>query len=202
MRIAQIVHLTLLLLSNAFPGDTSISDTTSQVAVTPLIRQVALQVEIEGVDDLKALQQVMFSNLKYQRMNRMTTPKEMRIRWRRTAHQILSDRIVYEGKTCTDLTVLFIALCRAHNLSTRFVKVYKGNRVHSVAEVNIKNKWYIYDASNYKSNPIEGEITEEKDFMGWRLWRKGRDSWDIGLKGYKDIRKMCDVIDCSGQAKQ
>jgi len=131
----------------------------------------------------------MLSELQYKKYNLFSRRKVKRIRWRRTAAEIFNDHIVYEGKACTDLTICFIAFCNAHGIKTKFVKIKKGIRVHSIVELFFLGNWYIYDVSTNR-NPVKGTVSKEKPFMGWNLWRKGRDSWDIGLEKYADIRKM------------
>lgn len=171
------------------------STVQSQVEVTPLVRRVASTVDsITTPGHLTELQHAMLSNLEYCEYTRKTAGREREIRWRRTADEILRDRYVYEGKACTDLTVVFIALCRAHGLEPVFVKVYRTGRVHSLVEVAIGGTWYIYDPSRYRSEPMEGRIEAGTAFQGWTLWRKGRDSWDIGLCEYDDIRTMYDTL--------
>ena len=115
---------------------------------------------------------------------------EKSIRWKRTAGQILEDGYVYEGIACTDQVVLFIALCHALRLETRFVKIKKTGMVHSVSEIKLDDGWYIFDVSNINNIPIKGEITAETPYRDWQLWKKGRDAWDLGLTEFDTIKKI------------
>ncbi len=62
--------------------------------------------------------------------------------------------------------------------------------VHSVLEVNLDDGWYIFDVSNQNNLPIKGQITEEKPYKDWKLWKKGRDAWDLGLVDFESINKI------------
>jgi transglutaminase-like putative cysteine protease len=134
----------------------------------------------------------MYSRLVVRPYDSSAQESEKLIRWKRTAAEILQDGYVYSGKACTDLTVLFIALCRALNLETNFVKLKKENKVHSVAEVKLASGWYIFDVADRTSQPVPGIITAEQPYQGWQLWQKGRDAWDLGLSSWGDIKKIID----------
>lgn len=121
--------------------------------------------------------------------NEETKEHEKKIRWRRTADEILKEGYVYSGKACTDITVLFIAMCKTLGLEAIFVKVAKDSKIHSIAEVRLDDGWYICDVSA-KDLPVKGQITGQTPYKGWRLWKKGRDSWDLGLKDYDSIREI------------
>ena len=43
--------------------------------------------------------------------------------------------------------------------------------------------------------PIEGEMREETPYKIWKLWRKGLDSWSIGLKEASAFRDVADAAD-------
>ncbi len=137
-----------------------------------------------------ALRDKMYQVLQVRPYNETTKEHEAEIRWKRTASQILHDRYVYQGKACTDRTILFITLCRALGIQTYFVKVKKEHLVHSVAEVFVDGVWYIFDVSNSNINPVQGVITDGVPYDGWVLWKKGCDAWDIGLFGFEDIKKI------------
>ncbi len=139
---------------------------------------------------LLRLRDLMYSKIIVRPYNETVKEAEKLIRWKRTAVEILVDAYVYDGKACTDLVVLFIALCRALDLETNFVKVKKENMVHSIAEVKLGNNWYIFDVSNKKSTPAKGSITNKNPYQGWQLWKKGRDAWDLGLSDFEDIEKI------------
>jgi len=66
---------------------------------------------------------------------------------------------------------------------TRFVKLKLLNGdVHSVAEVKAPDGWYIADIDG-NMGIFKGEFVPGQEINGCRLWKKGRDAWDIGLWG-------------------
>ncbi len=146
-----------------------------------------------GADILVKLRDRMYSKLEVRPYDESTKEHEKSIRWKGTATDILNDGYVYRGKACTDLTVLFIALCRALGLDTYFVKLKNKNMVHSVVEVKVKNVWYIFDVSNSSNVPIIGTISKDKPYKVYQLWKKGRDAWDLGLAEFDDIKKITSV---------
>lgn len=141
-------------------------------------------------EKLVAMRDEMYSKLEIRDYNDSTAEHEKSIRWKRTAAQILSDGYVYQGKSCTDLVVLFITLCNALGLETRFVKLKKREMVHSIAEVKLEDGWYIFDVSNQNNLPIKGEVTKENPHKDWELWKKGKDAWDLGLSEFNSINKI------------
>lgn len=162
----------------------------SQIKTTKRLQKIAEFVNGEDIDLLINLRKKVFQSLKFLPYNEETKKDEKKIRWKRTADEIFKEGYVYEGKACTDIVIAFLGLAKAKGFRTRFVKIYKKGAVHSIAEIKIKNKWYNYDIASYKTEPIEGEFTSESSIDGWKLWKKGKDAWDIGLKEYNDIEKI------------
>ncbi|MFA5932146.1 MAG: transglutaminase domain-containing protein [Candidatus Paceibacterota bacterium] len=160
-------------------------ETTAEI--NNLIKDIKYPITLSTLIQLRDL---IYSKIKIHTYDDSTKEHEKSIRWKRTAAEIIKDGYVYSGKACTDLTVLFIALCRALGLDTNFVKVKKENSVHSVAEIKLDNGWYIFDVSNINNIPINGIITENTPYKDWQLWKKGRDAWDLGLSELKDIDKI------------
>ncbi|MFA6295305.1 MAG: transglutaminase-like domain-containing protein [Candidatus Paceibacterota bacterium] len=141
-------------------------------------------------DTLKTIRDLMYSKLEIRPYDKTTEEHEKSIRWKRTASEILDNAFVYQGKACTDLAVLFIALCNALGLETRFVKIKKEKMVHSVVEIKLADGWYIFDTSDPRNNPIKGEITETTPYKDWILWKKGRDAWDLELIDFDSMKKI------------
>lgn len=165
--------------------------TNSQIETTTEIKNLLEDITHPfTLDTLIQLKDLMYSKLEILSYNDSTKEHEKSIRWKRTATEILKDGYIYKDKACTDLTVLFIALCRALDLDTNFVKVKKENSVHSVAEIKLDNGWYIFDVSNIKNIPISGIITKDRPYKDWQLWKKERDAWDLRLSEFKDIDKI------------
>lgn len=131
----------------------------------------------------------MYSIITIRPYNDSTKEHEKAIRWRRTADEIIKDAYVYSGKACTDLTVLFIALCKALSLETNFVKITNEKKARSVAGVKLSDGWYIFDVSR-KNIPFKVLITGSNPYEGWKLWKKSRDAWDLGLVDFESISKI------------
>lgn len=112
---------------------------------------------------------------------------ERLIRWKRSATHILEDGYVYQGKMCTDVSVVFISMCLALGLEARLAKLKKTGMTHSVVEVLLPDGWYVIDASNLHLKPIKGEITENNPYYDWTLWKKAPDAWSMGLD---DVHKI------------
>ena len=163
----------------------------SQIIISDEIKELVAGIESPATSDtLIEIRNRMYSRLETRPYNQSTREHEKTIRWKRTSAEIIKDGYVYTGKACTDQVILFMALCEAFHLTTRFVKLKKYNEVHSVAEIKLEDGWYIFDVSRKGSVPEKGEATKENTYHGWQLWQKGRDAWDLGLVDFDSIEKM------------
>lgn len=142
------------------------------------------------VESLVEIRDKIYACIAIRPYNETTKEHEQSIRWKRTASQILEDGYVYQGKSCTDLSVLFIALCKILGLETRFVKLKKDTKTHSIVEIKLDDGWYVFDISNQTNIPQKGEVTEIAPYKGWMLWKKGRDAWDLNLVDFGSICKI------------
>lgn len=107
---------------------------------------------------------------------------ERSIRWKRTAAEIFDDGYYYDDQDSADLTIVFLSLCRALGCTrTRFIRVRDGSTFHSIVEVQLNDGWYIFDVAAPDSRPVQDEISPVRPYGRWRLVRKGRDPWDVGL---------------------
>ena len=163
-----------------------------QLEATPHLRAIAASMaDVRTPDDLGRLRDQLHEFLVLRPYNDAAREHELSIRWRQTAHQILTDGYVYEKRGCTDLVIAFLGLCRAKGLPARFVKVSRnGGKTHSVAEVEVDGTWWIVEVVAPGMPPTQGEITEDKPYRGWQLWKKGPDAWSIGLAAAADIGKV------------
>lgn len=153
----------------------------SQVEQTERVLEFARDISGEGIELAKNILRKIHSQIKKVDAD----PKiENQIRWRRTATEILNDGWVAIGKSCTDLTVLFIAIAKAKGLQAKFVKVYstKKKMLHSLVELNPENKKIYFDATNGKFDKGQGDILFEE----YKIYKIGQDSWDIGLCSIQD----------------
>ncbi len=163
----------------------------SQIETSRILQEfVSVVCKPNTVDALIEIRDKMYAYIKIRPYDETTKEDELSVRWKRTASQILEDGYVYHGKSCTDLSILFIALCNVLNLETRLVKLKKETNTHSIVEVNIQNNWYMFDVSEQNTIPEKGEVTETTQYKGWQLWKKGRDAWDLGLLDSESIHKI------------
>ena len=166
------------------------SELTSQVEITDLIKKISDGICGEGLEFLNATK----SNLKILLLKiPYDVDKEASIRWTRTAHQILEDRYVFEGKSCTDVSLAFIVLCLARDMQSNFVKViWEGKGllgIHCLVEVDIDGHRYIADPDGNGAivrGRVESVSTSYYPGYSLRVWGRGKDSWALGLKGIED----------------
>jgi len=173
----------------------------SQIETTKLIKDIVRDFNgIESPKDLKALRFIMMYNLEVKNYTSRKRRHERKIRWRRTATEIFQDGFVYNDQGEADLVIAYVALCKALGVKARYVTLWSAQDLHTVAEIALGDVWFIYDVAANDAEPVEGIITKKNGFEGWKLWRKGRDAWDIGLKSFKDRKKLCEDFDCNNIA--
>lgn len=150
----------------------------SQVETTALIRELADRFgTAERPHDLVRLRAFIFEHLVVRPYDRRA---EAKIRWRRTASQVMEDGYVYATKYCTDIVLVFCALCRALDRETRFLKLTRaGGGTHSIAEVRLPEGWFWFDVA-IPSEPVRGEVHDGWEYHGWSVAGKGRDAWELG----------------------
>ena len=155
-----------------------------QVRVTDRILGLADDIVGEGVIYIRNVFDYISNNINHRIYDETSIEHEASIRWRRSADQILEDGYVYKQKGCTDEVILFQSLCEAKGYKTRFVKVRgtKGNRIHSLAEVQIGDEWYLVDVGG-KLGIREGKLKEDEEYGGWVYWKRGNDAWSLGFGG-------------------
>ncbi len=176
---------------------------TSQIEPTNQVFDILTKWSLTNItkpENLTALRDRLFSHLTFLSYDDTTKEEEKGIRWRRTGSQILSDGFVYQGKACTDLVVTFLTLARAGGVkNTSFVKLRnaKTGMVHSVGEFQLDDDRYIFDVANKDTVPVKGVISENGQFGAhsnpYILWKKGRDSWDLGLTEFESINKIANT---------
>ncbi len=144
--------------------------------------------------DLVILKDKILHYLKFKPYNSKT--KKIADSWqrKRTASQIIQDKYVYCGKACSDLVVVFLAVCRAAGVKGRLVKlksIANTNSTHSIAEVNLKGIWYRIDPSSKDSKPLKGALNSKSIWnKKYKVWKKGRDVWDLGLNDIQAESKI------------
>ena len=162
----------------------------SQIEVTDRLKYLAGSIEGEGITLLEGIKNKIYESIQFRPYNDETAQDEKNIRWKRTADEIFRDGYVYDGKACTDLVVAFLGLANARGIETKFVKLRNEKMVHSIAEIKLDDEWYMYDIASRNAQPNKGQFVEGMPMGGWNLWKKGRDSWDLGLKEFEDITRI------------
>lgn len=151
----------------------------SQIRTTKIVSNFSSDIKGGGIELVNNILKKIHKKI---RKIELEPEKEGRIRWKRTATQILEDGWVVRGKACTDLTVVFIAIAKAKGLKTRFVKLYsiKRKMLHSAVELKIDGKRVYLDVTNGKFDDADKEIV----FDEYKVYKKGRNSWDVGLDSF------------------
>lgn len=147
------------------------------------VKELANSLKGEGENLFYNLTNLIFKNLKFLPIDE----KEKGIRWKRTAEQILEDKYVYQGKACTDICIIAIAILKEKGIETKIVKLCSKKRkvLHNMIKTN--GKYYdvttkvFYDEKGLKMND-------------WKILAIGRDSWDIGLRSIEDEKKDLKLI--------
>ena len=199
--MCPVVILLVLAFVSGIAAEPQRND-RSQIETTRLIKDIVRDFDgLESSKDLKALRFIMMYNLEVKRYTRRKRRHERQLRWKRTATEIFQDGFVYNDKGEADLVIAYIALCKALGVKTRYVTLWNPQDLHTVVEVALGDAWFIYDVAANDADPVEGVITKKNGFEGWKLWRKGRDAWDVGLKSFKDRKKLCEDFDCSSSRR-
>lgn len=169
---------------------TDINKPKSQVETTQMILEFLGDYKINNAADLPPLIKRIKDFLEIREYNELTKIHADSIQWKRTATQILEDGYVYKGKSCSDLVLVLIALCKALALEAQLVKLVNlpNTSSHSIAEIKINGEWYRVDPSMNEPKVVKGSLESEdvwnKDSSGgWKVWKKGVDLWSMGLSG-------------------
>jgi len=152
----------------------------SQVEVTKEIEDFARDITGEGSELSKNIGRKIYDTIK---KIELPEEEEKNIRWTRTATQILKDGWVVKGKGCTDIAVLYIAVAKAKGIKAIFVKLYSIKRKMLHAAVELPDENSILDATTGRRDNPSNEIL----FDEYKVYKKGRDSWDIGLNGIESM---------------
>lgn len=168
----------------------------SQVDVDQVVLRFLSGRQIQEPQDLIDLKDFILGSLEFRPYNNVTKQEAVAVQWRRTASQILSDGYVYQGKACSDVAVVFLALCRAAGVTGQLVKLRSidGTKTHSIVEVDLLGQWYRIDPSSRDAVPFLGQLNSESVWnKQYKVWKKGRDVWDLGLESAEDEQKIEEV---------
>ena len=159
-------------------------ENTKQIAITDAIKNIADKFKQKDLDLVLEVLDWVFNNFKNIENNK---EEKMKLFRKRTA-----DEIIKSGKVtgCTDYAIVFFALARAKKIPTKYVEAIRKrwldigdeNHIegHVFAECQINDKWYIID-------PQGGTI--RTDYRNYAIYKKGLDSWNIGIRSFKDLKE-------------
>ena len=163
----------------------------SQTEVDQNVLSFLGDMTITTPEDLVALKDLIAKSLKQRPYNDQTKKHADSIQWKRTASEILQDKYVYEGKACSDFAIVFLAVCRAAGVEGLLVKLKSIDQTHSIVEVKLKEGWYRIDPSMKDAAPFKGQLTKDSIWnKKYKVWKKGRDNWDLGLTDMESESKI------------
>ena len=165
---------------------------TEQIAITNDIKSITDKFKQKDLDLVLEILGWVFNNFKNIENDK---EEKMELFRKRTAAEIIKSKKV---TGCTDYAIIFIALARAKKIPTKYIEAIRKrwldigdeNHIegHVFAECQINNKWYIID-------PQQGAI--RSDYRNYTIYKKGLDSWDIGIKSFEDLKEK--FIDFKGE---
>lgn len=155
-----------------------------QTEITLGVKKIAKSFTKDGIN-------LIFEILSWLRKNLRTENSQeikKKVFRRRTAQEIIESGFV---TGCTDWTLAFIVLARAKGISTKYVETIKrqwldegrGDLIkgHVLAECFIDGRWYIIDTQ---------ERAIRIDYQRFIIFKKGLDSWNIGIKNFDELKEQ------------
>ena len=157
----------------------------SQIETDKYVLNFLGNFKVKKPEDMVKLRSHIQNYLEFREYNEQSKEYENSIRWKRTASEIIQNGYVYKGKDCSDLSVVFLTLCKALGISGYLVKLVSvsNDNTHSIIAIELNNQWYRLDISMTDSVPLKGQLPDNKKLkkIGWKVWKVGRDLWDLGL---------------------
>lgn len=175
-----------------------INQPKSQTEVDQTVLDFLGNFKINEPDDLIPLIKHIKDSLEFREYNKQTAAHADSIQWKRTVSQILQDGYVYQGKACSDLSMILVALCKALGLEAQLVKLVNlpKDNSHSITEIKINGEWYRIDPDFSDPKPIKGyweadQVLNKNWAGGWKVWKRGDDLWSMGLDGIDKEELIC-----------
>ncbi|MDA3840624.1 MAG: transglutaminase domain-containing protein [Patescibacteria group bacterium] len=169
----------------------------TQTDVTQTVLNFLGDYKINNPDDLILLIKHINDSLEFRNYNDKTRQHADSIQWKRTVSEILQDGYVYDGKACSDLCMILVALSKAVGLEAQLCKLIRvdGKNSHSIVEIKINNEWYRIDPTFTKPIPFKGYLTKHQIWNknwegGWKVWKRGPDLWSMGIHDINDESKI------------
>lgn len=155
----------------------------SQIESSSQIKEFALSIDSQGIELIFDILKIVHKNIRADYQN----PDKLKYFRRRNAIEIFSSGISYG---CTDHALAVLALLKEKNVVAQYIEAFdykwldKGGEDiegHVFVEVKIDGHTYIIDA-------------EKACVMKWYnrhvVYKKGADSWDIGIENFEDMRRV------------
>jgi len=160
-----------------------------QSKITKLIKKLAFGFLGNDFEKIEGILKWMDKNLKPCKDYK----KVLKIFARRNVNKVLEDGFT---TGCHDNALVFATLCRAVGIPAKYImgidKLNPKNKGHCVVEVYINKDWIIVD-QNRKA--ISLNIKRSDFYKNNYIVGKGLDSWDIGIKSFKNWKeKSSEVI--------
>ena len=165
----------------------------SQIETDKNVLDFLGNIKVKTPEDLVKLRDYVLDTLEFKPYNTETKKDADNIQWKRTASQIIQDGYVYEGKACSDIVLVFLALCKALGIEGKLLKLVSTKRqmTHSIVEVKLNDIWYKLDPSFKNSKPHPKQMTKDDTFRGeYKLWKKGKDNWNLGLDSFESMSRI------------
>lgn len=178
-----------------------------QVETTEQVRRIAESIVVRTLPEcLLECNEVIFSKLRILPYISEYTTTEEKIRWKRSATEILESGVVYDTKYCTDVTIVMISICKALGYRAELLKVFQKDEktteiiVHSFALVSddfaakqyivnvAPNKDFFYKRVHESEQLIRGHVCIRK-FVVWNI---AADQWAMGLTDASHEQQIID----------
>jgi len=169
------------------------SQSKSQIKVDDNVKKLLGGLKISEPQNLVVLKDIILNYLTFCPYDKDTKIKADRLQWKRTASEIIRDGYVYTGKACSDLAIVYLALARAARRTGQLVKLisFEGQKTHTIVEIELDKGWYRLDPSAIDSQPFAGQLAADAIWNNkYKVWKKGRDLWDLGLAGIEAEAEM------------
>ena len=145
-------------------GSETMNNILSQTDVDQTVLNFLGDYKIEKPEDLIPLIKHINDSLEFRNYNDKTSRHADNIQWKRRVSEILQDGYVYKGKSCSDLCMILVALCRAAGIEAQLCKLIRvdGKDSHSIVETKINNDWYRIDPTLTEPRPFKGYLTKDQ----------------------------------------
>lgn len=150
-----------------------------QTKITGEIKKLARSFKNESLELVIEILGWMKNNFRFK--------KDDSIAFSRTAKEIIKSKF-HTG--CQDLGIVFVALLRAKGIPASYIQAKKKAgkfQGHVFSRVFLDDKIYFVD-------PSRGRIAETFGFRNYFPVKEGLDSWDIGVRSVKDIKRLLSKI--------